>query len=106
MGRHGCRDHDRLDPVVGQHLHVRRRPLDRRVAPAPVLEPLLALVAHRHDLGVVELDEVAKEVRAPVAEADDRDAERLAHRVAFGLTIWTGVFSSSAMSPQNDQLRA
>jgi hypothetical protein len=71
-----------------------------------MLELLFAQVTYHDDLGITELDKVAKEVRAPVAEPDDCDAERLAHRVAFGRKTCTGVLSKSRMSPQNDQLRA
>ena len=104
--RHRRRDHDRFDVVVRQHLEIRRRPPNGRVAAPPVIQPLLAHVAHDDDLRLLELDEVAKEIRPPVAEPHDRHAERLAHRVAFGRKICNGVLRSSTMSPQNDQLRA
>ena len=52
------------------------------IAPTDEREPLGIEVADRDELRVVQLGEVPDEVRAPVAEPDDSDANRLAHAVA------------------------
>ena len=56
--------------------------LHRRIPALNQLKALDIAIANRDDLGAGEFVEVPNEVRAPVSEADDCDADR-AHRVAF-----------------------
>ena len=87
-------------------VEVRARRLDERIAALEELEPLGALVADGDHFKSVDLDEVAEQVRPPVAETDDGDAQWSAHRVALGRNTCTGVCRSSSTSRPNDQLRA
>ena len=75
--RHRRGDDQRLDRGVGQQLVERAREVDRRVLLRDLGQRARVQVADRQQLGAGQLDEVADEVRAPVAESDDGDADRL-----------------------------
>jgi hypothetical protein len=71
------RDDDRLHLRVGQNVREAGRLADPRVAACDAVERLAPRVADKRELGGRRLVEVADEVRAPVAEADDRDPDGL-----------------------------
>ena len=80
--RHRRRERHGVDRLVGEDIVDARVGLHGRVPTLDQLEALDVAIANRDDLGAVELVEVPDEVRAPVSEADDCDADR-AHRVEF-----------------------
>ena len=123
--RDRCRDHDRVDRLVLEDGRVVGRRGDIRMAARDRLDQLGPEIAHRDELGFLELAQVAHEVRPPVSEADDGDTNRLVrkdrrppghaaepvsvgrtHRVARLPSSCIGVRSKSLRSSPNDQLRA
>jgi hypothetical protein len=68
VSRHGRRDHDRLDGVVRQEVIEGRRQARLRIALREALVLCLVDVAEPGEVG--EVGEVAREVLAPLAEAD------------------------------------
>ena len=105
VGADRRRDRDGVDRLVGEDLVELLAGADAREAPAHQLEAVRVAVADRRDLRALELEEVANEVRAPVTEPDDCDADG-SHAVAFR---WrrsaNGVRSSSRRSRPSDQPR-
>ena len=83
FARHRAADVRAVRAVVAADAH--RPELERGELAHPHLrERVLAGVAHGDEVGARALVEVADEVRAPVAEPDDRDADRLVARVLDG----------------------
>ena len=80
--RHRRRERQGVDRFVGEDVVDARVGLHGRVPTLDQLEAVGIAVANRDDLGAVELVEVADEVRAPVAEADNCDADTI-HLVEF-----------------------
>ena len=86
-GRRG--DDHGIDRVVVQDLLEVGGAAHLRVAAPRQLERRLAAVAAPHELGVAVLDRDAGEVRSPVAEADEGDADGLAHGTALAFSAPT-----------------
>jgi hypothetical protein len=84
MGPDRSGEHHRLHSSVIEHVVERRRPADRRVPAGDLSESVGALVTDDRDLGRRELVEIANEVRAPVAQTNDRDTNG-AHAPVSGL---------------------
>ncbi len=105
VARDRRRNHDRVHPVVREHVEVGGRTGDAGVAATEEVELLGTLVADDEDFRFIHLDEVPSSW-PPVAETDDRDAQSIVHRVALGRKTCTGVCSNSKTSKPNDQLRA
>ncbi len=114
VARDGGRDRDRVDRRVLEHLVVRLDAADVGEALADGLEPLGPLVAQQLHVRAGRVAEVPDEVRPPVAEADDGDANRrrlgpvavLRHQVVPVCRRRSiGVRSRSRASRPSDQLR-
>ncbi len=82
MGGGRRRDDHGFDRVVVEHVVEVDGAPDVRVAALRQLERRLAAVAAPHQLGVRMLAGDTGEVRAPVAEADEGDADGVAHGTA------------------------
>ena len=75
--RNGRGNGDGVELGIGDQVVVRARAAHSWVAPDERVEPGLVEVADPTQVGLFELVQVANEVRAPVAEADDADTDRL-----------------------------
>ena len=103
MCRDGRRDHERVDVRIVEHVPELGRARHRRIAARKLRQRVGAPVAQPLDLDVLDLVQVAHEVRAPVAEAHDRHAD--AHAVPPGRSTCAGVRSRSRRSRASDQPR-
>jgi hypothetical protein len=106
MCRDRGRDYDRVHVVGVDHVLDVGRSTYRGIAAAGEREPLRIEIADRDEFGRIELRQVANEVWAPVAEADDCGADRAAQAVA---RLWwrsaNGVRNSSRRASPSDQPR-
>jgi hypothetical protein len=80
MGRHRRCDDYRVNGVVGQQLADLGRAADAGKTSGPAVERLLRAVTKPGQLRVRQLVEVAGQVRAPVAKADNADPDTSRHR--------------------------
>ena len=117
--RHRRRDRDRVNRRVTQNLFIARRAGDGRIAVRHRLQRLRSKIAEIADLESVRLGEVPEQIRAPVTETDDADANAVAAAPArrIGLALWhqpvsrfrkitSGVRKSRRRSRPKDQPRA
>ncbi len=99
------RDDDRIDRRIIQDLPEIYCRANAGIAAAHAFGELRARVAHERYLGVLRLDEIADEVRAPIAETDHRDLYGL-HAAPRWRKTWIGVLARIQRSSFSDQPRA
>jgi hypothetical protein len=75
MRRDGCGEHDRVERGVREQVVELAGQARAREARGEPLADVLARVAQPRELGAGQRGEVAREVRAPVAEPDDADRD-------------------------------
>ena len=82
---------DRVDRLVSEYEVVGGCRSKPGKPPGSTIQSSLISITDVRDLRSLMLDEVAHEVRAPVAEADHRDPDRFGHAVTRWRKSWTGV---------------
>ena len=87
--------------VVGEQIRKSRRRRTRRVAAPDLRERFLVAVADPRRLDLGELVQVADEVRAPVAEPDDRDAPARTLRIVRLHVSGPASSGRAALQPKN-----
>ena len=107
MGRDRRRDHHRVDRRRRTAPRGTTSSSARRGSGRPHSASRSSRVSQiSDDLRALELDEVAEQVRPPVPEPDDGDAQRSLTACPSAGAPAAGVCSSSTTSSPNDQLRA
>lgn len=104
VGGHGRCERHSIYRGIADDLIQRGQNAKRRVAVLRSLHPAHIDVTDGRELDVVEVVKDPDKVWAPVAEANDGDAD--AQAVPRGRTTCNGVLKSSAMSSPRDQLCA
>jgi hypothetical protein len=106
VGEDRRRDHHRVELRIGEHAVELRRARGGGVAPAEPLEPQLVAVTQPPHLGAGHLGEDPQQVRPPVPESDDAEAQRLGrrflapHRAAGSASTFIAEQARSARSPR------